>query len=643
MGLLFAGEWRCRGSGKPSMHRPGIFIKGERFVRSPSVVVSFLFGLGLLAAGAPVQADRNKDERKKEEKEITFIHMGDIHGHLLPRPNLRSDGDRRMEGGLARMYTRIKEIRRENRNTLLFNTGDTIQGSGEALFTQGKAMIEVLDLFGIDAYAPGNWDFVYGTAKFREHFAGGRWGALSANLYDAATNANILKPSLKITRGNVTVGIVGCTTTRGPQVVGAWTTAGLKFTDCGAEVRAQAAALRAGGVDLVVMVSEQELARNIQLVESLDRPEYRIDAIFNSDMHEETRRPIKVYDKLGNPTLIVEEGQDGTMLGELKAEIRRGRVAWEWKAHRIHDGIAEDKVVKAKVDAVRYPYTQAGFKPAANPAAYTNPINNTVLKRPLEAVVGYTSVALHRSNFSDEQVPAVLEGTSHNLITDAMRWKAGADWAALRGFRYGTHVKPGPVTMNDLYHFIPIGPRIGTLMISPNQLRTQIENSALSTFSANPSLDWRGGWMFGYSGLTMQVNPYRQLSANGVDRYYGVNVRVNGTLIMDAKGDWTTAVKGTNPDGTAYDRSNTPMWKVAGYWFEKNPATLNGCQGCTGTVIPVDDASGNPLDIVEAVVEYLAATGPANPSTGRVTAAVPLPPPQFGFPELQPLRGAAGL
>lgn len=379
-----------------------------------------VLGFGLLLANIPAHAHG-------EKKEITFIHMGDIHGHLMPRPNLRSDGDRRMEGGLARMYTRIREIRHKNRNTLLLNTGDTIQGSGEALFTQGKALVEVIDLFGVEAYTPGNWDFVYGPAKFKEYFAGGRWGGLAANLYDSATNANILPPSAKIRKGNVTVGIIGCTTTRGIQALGAWATAGIRFTDCGAEVKSQAAALRGQGVDLVVVVSEQELARNIQMVEGLDRSEYRIDAIFNSDMHEETRQPVKVYDKLGNPTLIVEEGQDGTMLGELKAEIERGRVKWEWRAHRIHDGIGEDRLIKARVDAVRRPYTRAGFNPVGNPAAYTNVFNNTVLKRPLETVVGYATVGLHRSNFANEQVPAVLEGTSHNLITDAMRWKSGAD------------------------------------------------------------------------------------------------------------------------------------------------------------------------------------------------------------------------
>lgn len=94
------------------------------------------------------------------QKQVTLIHMGDIHGHLVPRPHLRSDGDGAMQGGVARMYTRIEEIRRSQPNHLLINTGDTIQGSAEAMYTRGQALVDVLDRFRIDAFAPGNWEFV---------------------------------------------------------------------------------------------------------------------------------------------------------------------------------------------------------------------------------------------------------------------------------------------------------------------------------------------------------------------------------------------------------------------------------------------------------------------------------------------------
>ena len=89
---------------------------------------------------------------------ITLIHMGDIHGHLVPRPNMRH-GEATTDykvGGLAYLYSAIKDIRTRKPNNLLINTGDTIQGSAEALFSRGQHIVDILNLFNIDAFTPGN-------------------------------------------------------------------------------------------------------------------------------------------------------------------------------------------------------------------------------------------------------------------------------------------------------------------------------------------------------------------------------------------------------------------------------------------------------------------------------------------------------
>ena len=66
------------------------------------------------------------------------------------------------------MFTKIEEIRARAQHSVLINTGDTVQGSAEVLYTRGQAIVDVLNDFGIDAFAPGNWDFVYGTERFLE-------------------------------------------------------------------------------------------------------------------------------------------------------------------------------------------------------------------------------------------------------------------------------------------------------------------------------------------------------------------------------------------------------------------------------------------------------------------------------------------
>jgi 2',3'-cyclic-nucleotide 2'-phosphodiesterase (5'-nucleotidase family) len=90
--------------------------------------------------------------------EVTLIHIGDIHGHLVPRPDA-TVASRRSVGGLARMATVIDRIRRERGGrALLVNVGDAVQGSAEALFTRGQAVVDLLALLRVDAYVPGNWD-----------------------------------------------------------------------------------------------------------------------------------------------------------------------------------------------------------------------------------------------------------------------------------------------------------------------------------------------------------------------------------------------------------------------------------------------------------------------------------------------------
>ncbi len=746
-----------------------------------------------------VFADHDDDDNDGDrERELTIIHIGDLHGHTIPRPNLRSDGDGRMEGGLARIATVIKEIRRDNRNTLTVNTGDTTQGSGEALYTRGQALVDVVDMLGVDGFAPGNWEFVYGPDRFKEFFQGGRWGALASNLYDTAAsnadgkivdaegnvvtspafpagipatlprvhtipeyddwsrwytdNGNRVLPPYSIKNvGGLKVGVLGCTTRRGPQVVGSWVVEGIEFTDCQKEVEKFVPVLRdpnGENVDLLVLITEIEVGVNIQMVETsegLDGANH-IDVILNSDMHEETLEPIKIWNKSHTKqTLLLEEGQDGTMLGELKLEIKNKSISkWKFKPHRIHDGIKEDRKVAAKVAEVRAPFS-TDFDPSIpcnEDSPYYNTFSGTCLKGSLDETVGSTEVGLHRSNYSDEDMPAVLEGTSHDFIADAIRWWAGSELATVRGFRYGTHVKPGPITRNDLYHFIPIGARIGKAgRIHVGQLRNQVDNSSQAVFSSDPSspwvkappennTGWAGGWLFAYSGdeFSVKFDPYHFRTPNVDSRARELQVKMpcerlpvleqavcTGTAltrITDSdKGAWMpnwsalvpevpTWTLQTDPPlagqplwtfrpGKATRQNQLPVLTVAGYWYSRSPLKLNNCPNCNpfGTanndedpdapyILPVnmdpdtggpmldangkpvllrdgnDDivrdadnipqAAGEPIELVEVIEKYLAATGPANPVQHRVTLidGVSLPGRDvFGFPVMQPLCG----
>jgi 2',3'-cyclic-nucleotide 2'-phosphodiesterase (5'-nucleotidase family) len=551
---------------------------------------------------------------------VTLIHIGDLHGHLVPRPSVREGETGQTLGGVARIYTKIREIREREKNTLLVNTGDTVQGSAEALFTRGQAIIDVLNRFDIDAFNPGNWDFVYGSLRFVETFAGkapkANWNAIAANLYYVTVEAEpqtlfpalggqrVLPPYLIKQFGALKVGILGLTTDRGPTAVGRTVTKNLVFSRGETELGEFIPILRnVEKVDLLIVASELGLANNIRLAEQYPG----IDVILSSDMHEETREP--VITKTG--TIVVESGQDGTILGELNLRFSNGRLeSWRWTAHTINGTIPENPGIAQAVKQARKPFVSG-----PDFVQHVNPFNGARLTRPIDTVVGYTKVALDRDGFSGSDMPAVIEGSAHDFLTDAFRIISKADIGAMRGFRYGTVVPPGPIKLEDLYHFIAIGPEIGVVRIQGRWLKRQLENSAEGSLDPNPA-NWTGGWLFGYSGLTLDLDPYR---ATG---FRVSNIRVNG--------------KPLDPEA---------VYSYAGYWYADDPEDINGCDcpKIPGTFIRIlKGESGEILDGTDIVARYLESlpNKTADPQLHRIQLLKPLPKPLFGFPEIQPLRGA---
>ena len=542
---------------------------------------------------------------------ITLLQMGDIHGHLIPRPNLRSDSTGLDEGGLSRLYTKIEQIRAENRNVVLFNTGDTIQGSAEALYTRGQALIDVLDRFAIDGMANGNWDFVYGKQRFLELFgpgtgegpSGTRYGAVAVNVYHEGTDELLLPPYFVKKVNGVKIGVLGLSSERAINALGPFVTAGIRFTADAAEVPGYVEILKnQEKADFIVLLSEFGLAKNVLIAN--DNPD--IDVVFSSDMHEETPQAVMAQ----SGAIVSEAGQDGTQLAQLDLVFHPGKrlASWDYTWHTITTALEPDPGIEALVNEER-----AAFVAGAAFETHTNPLNGMLLTTPIDTVVGHTAVGLYRGNFSQEALPGAMEGSSHDFLADAFRDQADADIGHFRGFRYGTHVAPGPIELEDLYHYIAVGPQVATIAITGQQLKNNIENSANG--GLNPDIfAWTGGWLNAYGGVRMDLDPYAEPGSRAS------NIQVQNS----ETGAW-------EPLDLAADYT----W--AGYWYEQDPQMVGGIR-TDGPVTVVQGPAGETLDGTVVVSNYLA-TQVANPELGRVNLLAPLPPPVYGNPEIQPLLG----
>ncbi len=612
-------------------------------------------------------ASDKEDPESDTSKEIVLIHTGDFHGNLVPHHNNRADSNGLKEGGLARAYTIVKQIRKKYPHTLHLHTGDTIAGSAVATFTRGQALIDVVDKFGIDAYTPGNWEFGYGIARYLELFGGPkpRWNTLVSNAY--YNGLPMSKPSLYPTPANVPrkpagtllgipykvltvngikLGIFACTTNRGPQVVSSFITAGISFSNCKGSINPKNNKPIAGSftveneiekyvnilrnkekVDIVILLSEGGLAENIHNAENFSG----IDIILSSDMHEKTPVPVVVTTPNNGKTIIVEQGEDATQIGELKLKVKNSKlVSWKWKAHRVDERVKEDKHMAKLIKKIVEPFVSGSkFKKGK----YINPYNGVGLMRPLDTVVGYTDVWLTRNSFSTADMPAVVEGTGHDLFTDAFRAMTKADVGSMRGFRFSNSIAPGPITLDDLYHYIPIGPQIAVANVSVQSIKKQIEASTDSCM--NPDVTkWAGGWTFAYSNLTWDLNPYSAKNSTGLNTGRSSNIKINARPLTSLKQKFT----------------------YASYFYKDDPNRVNRLVIKDVSSIKVITKNGlkppsavtpeNTKGAVDVIVDYLA-TLPGKRVTKsnliypRVNILESLPDaiPEFGFPVIEPLRG----
>jgi len=155
-----------------------------------------------------------------------------------------------------------------------------------------------------------------------------------------------------------------------------------------------------------------------------------------------------------------------------------------------------------------------------------------------------------------------------------------------------------------------IGPQIAMGKVKGQAIKGQIEAAADGVF--NPDVtQWTGGWMFNFSGLTMDLDIYKPRGQRAS------NIQINAQP-LDLNRDYS----------------------YASYWYATEPGLINGLPASDITVLKAAD--GGVLDGTEVVARYIQtlpnATVPV--TTPRVKLLRPLPPARFGFKELQPLRGA---
>jgi 5'-nucleotidase len=120
--------------------------------------------LALTLAPNLVFAESSRILNPNSEYKLTILHTNDQHSRIEPFD--ASDGRNANKGGFARRATLIQQIRNQEKNVLLLDSGDIFQGTPYFNFYGGELEFKLMSMMGYDASTMGNHDFDNGLEGF---------------------------------------------------------------------------------------------------------------------------------------------------------------------------------------------------------------------------------------------------------------------------------------------------------------------------------------------------------------------------------------------------------------------------------------------------------------------------------------------
>lgn len=311
-----------------------------------------------LATGAPAQAAAPVDLVG-----VQLLNINDFHGNLEPPSGsggraLDDAGVVRDAGGAVYLATHVKQLQadRAQEHSVMVAAGDLVGASPlvSALF-HDEPTIQFLTSLGVFASSTGNHEYDEGIDELHrlqdggchptdgcldgDGFAGAGFTYLSANVTDEAGNLVMPAYAVKTLEPGLEIGFIGAPLQDTPSIVTASGVAGLKFTREVNGVNKAVKALRARGVQSIVLMVHQgdnvlpgALPNDCGLAKQPDgsdgpatviakKVSPEIDVVFAGHSHQAYN--CTVDDPLGNPRPVVQGASFGRFVSEVDLQIDR--------------------------------------------------------------------------------------------------------------------------------------------------------------------------------------------------------------------------------------------------------------------------------------------------------------------------------
>ncbi|GEL97083.1 bifunctional metallophosphatase/5'-nucleotidase [Cellulomonas terrae] len=311
----------------------------------------------VLGAAAPATAGDGHGHGGRDTYQLTVMGTTDLHGSALNWDyftNAEYDDSAHNDVGLAKISTLVNQVRadRGDRNTLLLDAGDTIQGTSLAYYYAKiqpiskrveHPMATAMNAIGYDAAALGNHEFNYGIPYLRTFEKQLDFPLLAANATldkngRAAFTPYVIK-TVRTPHGKpVKVGILGLTN----PGIAIWDKANVEGQMSFGGLVEQAARyvpeMRRKGADVVVVSAHSGADTSSSYGDALPFPENAatlvaeqvpgIDAILVGHAHQEIAERVVTNTSTGRPVVLSEPLKWGQRLSVFDIDLSYGRGRW---------------------------------------------------------------------------------------------------------------------------------------------------------------------------------------------------------------------------------------------------------------------------------------------------------------------------
>ena len=449
-------------------------------------------------------------------------------------------------GGFAHLATLVKRLKASRPGALLLDGGDTWQGSGTALWTNGQDMVDACKLLGVDVMT-GHWEFTLGMERVKEivekDFAG-KVDFVAQNIKTTDFGDPVFRPYVIREINGVPCAIIGQAFPYTPIANPRYMVADWEFGIQDQNMQAMVDEARGKGAQVVVVLSHNGMDVDLKMASRVSG----IDAILGGHTHDGMPVASIVANKSGK-TIVTNAGSNSKFLAVLDLEIKDRKVSdFRYKLLPVFANmLPPDREMDDLINRIRAPYEAR-----------------------LGQQLGVTDGLLYRrGNFN---------GTGDQLLVDALMEVQGAQIAFSPGFRWGTTLLPGQAITREwlldmtatTYSFATVTEMTG------ETIKTVLEDVGDNLFNPDPYYQ-QGGDMVRVGGLTYSCDPTARMGQRISD------MRLGGQLI-DASRRYKVA--GWAPVAEEARRAGHPqVWDVVEQWLKAQGGRIKPRQLNTPKVI----------------------------------------------------------